>query len=505
MTTTRDRDAADDAGGTLSGTLPVTSIDASGSAIVPRASKRSSSTPSLPALTPALERLRSFYRLATLPDGFPGRRENDGSITPHPIYGTYVLLDYTKQFAAHPTNELRDAIGLVAHAAVERMEAIEDGLAFYYEHAGHSISRQPNRHYSGLTQAYYAVALYRAFAATRDETLRDAAARSFRSLLVPESRGGVLYRWRGGVALAEVPTRPRDLILNGWLSILHSVREYADLSGDRTAAALLVRSARTLARLLPLYDAPELANSRYSLTGPVYVRLRFGARIDGVVISRLRVAIPHEGEFSVPVERGSSRWQNYLTHPAQDAAATKGEPLALRRTGLRLNIVVSRLGHPEPNRITFTIVSPRAMRIRLEAYVGRYDPSTSAPVERSWESGDTVTVPAGRSRVELALPPKLVDLVAYPTNFIKEIEGHPTNVYHMIHIKRLRELHAATEVPQLAEWADRWEDYVLRWNRMPRYRGLHVRNYFTDIPNPSVDLTTFRRRVLKERSDGTER
>jgi hypothetical protein len=462
--------------------------------------RRIASHPSLPALSPSLERLRAFYRMETLPDGYPGRREEESSITAHPIYGTYVLFDYVKQYARNPTTDLRDAIRVVARAAIDRMEPVEGGLAFYYETDAHAISRQPERHYSGLTQAYYAVALYRAFLATGDPGLETAARACYRSLLVPARRGGVLYRWRGGVGIAEVPTTPRDLILNGWLSILHSVGEYARLSRDRGAQSMLNLSARTMARLLPLYDVPELANSRYSLTGPVYLRVKFGSRIAGVTLRRCRTVIPTEGDLGFDLRPTGTRWQNYLTHPDEDVEDNVGGSVRLRRSALRLNAVLSLVSHPDENKIAFTIETPRPMPLTLLAYVGTYDPLTSAPVDRRWVEMDSVSVEAGRHAVRMKLPWKDVHLVAYPTNFIKRIDGQPTNVYHMIHIKRLRELHEMTGMEELGAWADRWEDYVLRWSRMPRYRGLHVRNYFTDIASSSIDLATHGRRARRRRA-----
>ncbi len=461
------------------------------------------SHPLLPGFTSGLERLRDFYRIAFLPDGYPGRREDDGSITPHPIYGAYVLLDYAKQYDANPSGEIRKALHLVAHAAIARMESIEDALAFYYDEKAQPISRQRLRHYSGLTQAYYCVALYRAHQATGDDTLRGAARRVFRSLLIPARRGGVLYRWAGGTAVAEVPTVPRDLILNGWLSILHSVADYARLSDDREARTLLRTSSRTLARLLPLYDVPSLANSRYGLTGPVYLRLRFGAKVDGLHLRRLHVAIRSEGKIAVATGKGPTRWENHLVDAAEEADV-RGGAVQPRRSTVRMNVVLSMLSHPEPNRLVFTLDTPRPMPLSVSAYVGSYDPRTAGPVDRRWVEADAIEVPEGRHTVALDLPWSVVDLVAYPTNFIKVIDGHQTNVYHAIHVKRLRELEGMTGLTALGEWADRWEDYILRWNRMPRYRGLHVRNYFTDIPGASLDLRTWSHRVRQERATRAE-
>lgn len=460
---------------------------------------RIETAPLLPPFTPAWERMRSYYRLTTLPDGFPGRRETDGSVTPHPIYGTYVINDYAKQYVRNPTTELRDAITVVAHAAIDRMEPIEDGLAFYYEPEHFQVSRQLERHYSGLTQAYYAVALQRAFLATQDPRIGDAARSTFRSLRIPAPRGGVLYEWEGGVAIAEVPSRPKDMILNGWLSILQSIGEFADLSGDPDAKSLLSASTETLASLLPLYDVPELANSRYGLTGPMYARVKFGRRAHDVVLKDLQLSIPNEGELPIPLEPGRNRWLSGLTHPDEDLDRSVREAVRLRRAAIRLNVVISLLSHPDSNRVVLDLETKHEMPIALWANVGSYDPHVSGPVNRRWIEVDHTKVPAGRHRVALQLPLDAVHLAAYPTNFTKKIGGHPTNVYHLIHIKRLRELHRRLDIGALAEWADRWEDYALSWASRRTYRGLSVSNYFSDIPGTSIDLATYRSRVLRDR------
>lgn len=452
----------------------------------------------LPPFSPSLERMRSFYRLEFLPDGYPGRRDDDGMVTAHPLYGTYVIADYAKQLVSQPDDAIRNALRVVAHASVQRMEPVRDGIALFYEASSSPSSRQPKRHYSGLTQAYYAVALYRAFKVTGDRDLKEAAAAAFRSLLVPESDGGVLYTWPGGVALAEVPTSPRDLILNGWLSILVSIERYARLSGDAEARALVQDSTRTLAELLSLYDVPELRNTRYGLTGFVYLRLRFAKRPADLVISGMAMDLEREGTFSVPVEPATSRWQNWIVDPVRVPADVLDGRFQPVTSTLRLNVVLSRHSYPAPNRLTFVSEASRPMKIVLEANVGRYDPHVTAPVGRSWREADAVMVPAGTHRSSMALPWELVDLVTYPTNFVKQIEGHPTNVYHMIHIKRLRELAAITQVSALNEWADRWEQYVLDWEHMPIYAGLHVRHYFSDIGAGSIDVPTFRRRLMSE-------
>jgi hypothetical protein len=115
--------------------------------------------PKMPPLSADLQKLQDYYHFRFLPDGYPGKLDG-GSVIVQPIYGRYVIADYLRQYRVSPTPELRDAIAMVAHAAVARMEPVGDALVFWYPEELR-ISRQPEKHYSGLTQAYYAVTLCR--------------------------------------------------------------------------------------------------------------------------------------------------------------------------------------------------------------------------------------------------------------------------------------------------------------------------------------------------------
>ena len=342
--------------------------------------------PSMPPLSADLQKLQDYYHFRFLPDGYPGKLDG-GSVIVQPIYGNYVIADYIRQYRANPTTELRDAVARVAHASVARMEPLEGALVFWYPEELR-ISRQPEKHYSGLTQAYYAVVLYQASQVLGDELLREASERCFRSLLIPRERGGVFYGWDDNVALAEVPTAPRDLILNGWLLILVSVHSYEELTGSAEARELFDRSAATVARLLPLYDAPDLRNSRYNLTGPLNLRLDFGGPIDGVQVADLRVDIPTEGTFPVPVRSGV-RWE-YWVSPSSATAVDGG--LAPKTSHVLANVVLSRLPYPTENVVRFTVDTPRPTTVTLLANVGRYNPLTSE------QDGGDVAAGKGRRR-----------------------------------------------------------------------------------------------------------
>lgn len=310
------------------------------------------------------------------------------------------------------------------------------------------------------------MALHRAGKALQDPRLVEGAARVFDSLLIPVEDGGVLHRTSRGPVIAEVPQQPNSWILNGWQSALVSVQEYADLSGSEKARRLVRDSARTMAKVLPLYDAKRLANSRYGLTGFVYLRLRTDSTPTRILGARIEV--PGEGVFSVPARSGS-RWQNYLfKEDLQPDGAT------LRGASVQMNVVLSRASRPEPNLLRFTLDAPEPATVVVEGYVGRYDPLKSSPIEARWEEVARLTAMPRESAV-VELPASLVDRVVYPTNFAKEIDGENTNVYHTIHVRRLRELADSTGLSEFDRWASRWEGYICRWANMDIYAGLSVR------------------------------
>ena len=63
-----------------------------------------------------------FYGGVFLPDGYPGRRQPDGSVIAHPLYGTYLLADYLRQGAATGDTGFVRSAQRVAWAAVRRMD-----------------------------------------------------------------------------------------------------------------------------------------------------------------------------------------------------------------------------------------------------------------------------------------------------------------------------------------------------------------------------------------------
>jgi hypothetical protein len=409
-------------------------------------------------------------RVHWLADGYPGR-ESDGQIVPHPMFGAYALADYLQQYSRAPSPELRDALQTVAGAVLARLEPHKDALVFWYAEDG-DISRSTQRHYSGLTQGYYAINLARAAKVLNDPQIADAAHRVFAALTISVADGGVCSEGQLGPSIAQVAQEPTSYILNGWQSALASIFEFADVTGREDARQLANDSAREMARLLPLYDAPTLRNSRYGLTGFVYVRLVLrGPQLSQTVVDDICLDIPGERRF--PVDRlGGRRYDNHVLE--KDVAAATDGRFVLRGNVLRINVVLSRISFPLPNRFQCTLTCPGGT-VEVQVQEGRYDPLAASPADREWVTVARVDCPAGTSRLDVGLPWDVTDLVAYPTNFKKVIGGEQTNVYHMTHIRRLRELADATGLRELREWANTWTRYVGAWGSMPEYQGLHVR------------------------------
>ena len=406
--------------------------------------------------------------MVLLDDGFPGRLKADRVIV-HPMDGRYLLEALLAEQDERPRRRLHAAIARTAHAIVGRAEPLGDALVIPYVDTASSMAGG-SRHISGLPQAYYAVGLSRAAQMLGDESLQAAGDRFFRALLIPVSDGGALYPDGGGPALAQVPTRPRDLILNGWLSMLVSVHRYAQLRDSEPARELFAANLPTLRRLLPLYDVPQLRLSRYGLTGPLQLRLEMS--MPGVRITDLRVALPGEGDVRLLLSDGG-RWTPRIH--AQDVARrseTRGrETVTIAGEVVHVTTVLTRAGYPEPNHLRMRIASRAGLRLRTSAHIGRYDPAASSTVEREWVQLRSTRVAPGSHAVEIELPYRPIELFAYPTHFTPGPDGGRVNAYHGTHIVRLRELADITGDPEFSAWAERWAGYVGEWPDRPELEG----------------------------------
>jgi hypothetical protein len=118
---------------------------------------------------------------------------------------------------------------------------------------------------SAMTQATGAQALARTYRITGDVRYRNAARAAVRALVAPTPRGTAV-RTGGRVShLAMYAFQPALRVLNGEEQALIGLADYARITGDRAAARLARRGARSLALQLPGFDTG--AWTLYSLGG----------------------------------------------------------------------------------------------------------------------------------------------------------------------------------------------------------------------------------------------
>lgn len=255
------------------------------------------------------------------------------------------------------------------------------------------------------------------------------------------------------------------------------------MSGSTEAMTLAKDSAAEMARLLPLYDVPQLSNTRYGLSGFQYVRLVFGdsAAAEHVELSAVEVTVPGEGTEEVPA-RSVSRWQNAVL---EDDVDGDGVLTPVGRS-VRMNVVLSRASFPRPNVLSLSVKSDTVQKLTVQVHEGRYDPLTSSPVAATWKTVAEERLEPGEQRLDVPLDWAALELTAYPTNFAKKIDGKQTNVYHVAHVRRLREIAAKTGIQALGDYADRWERYICDWADRQAYEGLYVKTRVQAVPVSAV-------------------
>ena len=344
------------------------------------------------------------------------------------------------------------------------MSIYKGTLVFFYP--GGRIARNKVQHYSGLTQAYYALALFEAYQVTQIAEILTASRQVYESLKVPSADGGVLFSGRNGVTIAEVPQEPGSWILNGWLSVLVALEKYAEATGSADAKELLKENLESLRRKLPLYDNPRYQISNYGLTGFAYFRLLFSEPEPIERVGDISYEIPGEGRF--PLKAGpAGRWE-YFQFPGQ--LDVNGKPSG---TAVKLNLVVSRASGDLENVLWFTTTARKDSKVTLE---GDYLPTKSAATTGKWKRVGALEIKSGTQLNRLSIPWNALTLSAiYPTNFVKKIDGRNVNVYHAVHINQLLLLYRKFGYAEFRDHAERWTRYVCSWQAMKIYQGLVAR------------------------------
>ncbi|GGJ90657.1 hypothetical protein GCM10010123_20670 [Pilimelia anulata] len=428
----------------------------------------------LPPLPAGRRAAWEMYRIAFLPDGYPGRRTDD-RVVPHPLYGTYVVNGYLARHAETGDAAYLAGARRVADAALARMAAHADALVFRYEPG--ALNDLPNEYFSCLTQARYVAVLGKLHAATGDPRYAEATAAVLRSLRIPVERGGVARAAHGGVVLEEYAHPAPDYTLNGWTTATVLVGEHAERTGDPFAAELHADSVRALAAVLPLYDVPELANSRYRLGGYGTLQLEFTA--PGARIADAAVVLPGHGTHPVAPAGGTDN-SRFLAHVAADGAVDGHTAL--------LQAFLCRLTWPAPNRFTATVTVPAAARLTVRIGQAPYRPAHSWVQPTGYADLATVELAPGANAVDVPIPWTSAELVAYPTNFNKRIAGRRYNVYHFIHVDTLTALHRSSGDEMIGYHARRWADYPNRWPELPVYAaaGVELARFDPAAPPPAA-------------------
>lgn len=233
--------------------------------------------------------------------------------------------------------------------------------------------------------------------------------------------------------------------------------DFAKRNDDKQALDVFARSVRGLEELVPIYDVPGLANSRYRLTGPASIRL--SAEGVGLEVSGCRVSIPGYG--------------TYVANAAGDPAGEvlKDRPIAIQKgDGQSLNVSLSRLSWPDPNKLIFCVSATEDGRLDVSIGDSLYNPLAKAPVVESYRHLETVRVEKGRKLVEVEVPWSKAELVAYPTNFGKTITGRQFNQYHFIHVDTLGKIATETGSDILRDYHDKWTRYPSHWPEMPEHQ-----------------------------------
>lgn len=416
---------------------------------------RSAQAADMPPLSADNQVLWDYYKLKFLPDGYPGKQLDTG-LVPHPLYGTYAINDYIRQYRKTGDERFLAAMKTVADAAIRRMEDVDGALVFYYQPDG--LSSLPGKWYSGLTQGEYLQAFEAAAEITGDPKYRDAAQRVFKSLTIPADRGGVARPFRDGIAIEEWGNpHVGDYTLNGWTNAVLVVGRYATATGSPAAKELFDKNILALKYLLPLYDLPDLANSRYRLSGYTSVRLTFAGT----------TAVFEDGSVEAPDQNKSvfqrdtdNRWSSNVRSESPSE--------------VMLNAMFNYSTFPKENVLHLEVVAQQAGTMKVEVETGKFNPPTGKVEDLKWVSLADLNLEEGRNTFAVDVPWKHVSFAAYATPFAKLIGGKRYNQYHFVHIRNLRALAEMTGEPLFTEYADKWEGYVKLWPQIPMYRDSGV-------------------------------
>ncbi|WKB51083.1 D-glucuronyl C5-epimerase family protein [Eleftheria terrae] len=373
----------------------------------------------------------------------------------HPILAAYLIKDFVDAAGKARMPEAIESARDVADKALALASPYSHGSLVYWYEPGSGLSEMPRRFYSGLTQAWFVRAL--SALQTVADGYSEQAASFFNSLAVPLQDGGPLLEHDFGWVVEEYPYDPPLYTLNGWLTMLRLLLEGGE-SLERLPGfePFVINNLRAVKRLLPLYDAGFIKNSRYQLTGFTRVRLVLSKAV-GATVKSFTMTIPsqtpRQGELNA---KAGGRWGNYLER-------SEGRIL-------QFNVLQSLISFPVENLFSCELDLHGACTITVFVGDGDYDPlSTGMPTKR-WRQVAELNVAPGRHEIAVPLPWDDRNLFAYPTNFKKSLKGQGNktyNSYHFVHIMDLASLYHCTGEEMFKEYALRWSEYVAGWPELP--------------------------------------
>ena len=431
---------------------------------IQKSQKYGSDKPGLPPLQKHREAVYDYYKLRFLPDGYPGKQLKD-KIVPHPIYGAYVISDYLRQYDSTRDDKYLRAAVKVARASLGRMEKFKDALVFWYN-PEMGISSLPARFYSGLTQSRYLVLFGRLSKLTNDPLFLESSREVLESLFIKQSDGGILKQFHSGVSIEEYPNEIPLYTLNGWLTTIINVKRYTDVANSEPAKGLFSKNVDSVERIIDLYDVEELSNSRYHLSGPCSLKLRFLNGFRPTII-RGSVRIPKEGEFPIKLQQSKNAYSNYI----KGKTNVNANHYPVTTEEVETNIVLSMISFPEENSVSFELETSVGGEMEVLIGVGDYDLFSERLRPTRWISLGNFNVSENTPKIWVTIPWSKAWLVAYPTNFLKQIGGKNYNVYHYIHINSMKTLYDHTKREKFKKYYLKWLEYTNKWPEMEPYKS----------------------------------
>ena len=358
---------------------------------------------------------------------------------------------------------------------MKRASSRGDALLYLYK-GDQSVARAVNDHISGLTMGYYAHIFQDLDKVFPDEGYRELAERFANAILLSASEGGPTRILPQVVGIEELPLETPDLILNGWQSALVSLIDSRIPKQNSSLLAYIEKNVEFLRSNIARYDLPEIANTRYSLAGPVLFKVSSVARRP-FVLAQPRLLLDGE-EYERFTLGSKSGWQNVMF----DKDVSRVEDGLYQTTGnaVRFNCVLSNVF--SENVITLRLGSGQEHPYEVSAYVGEYTPTSAGMVGRNWEAVGTFA--GTQSEIRCAVPEKVMQLVGAPTNFLKVFSGRRRNVYHVIHANRMHDLFQRTGIREFRDAAFQWASYVGRWAEMAPYSSLTVHDHRPYLRSP---------------------